>query len=64
MSCFLPVGLPQDLMPVFRIRDEACFLDTPELAAVLQRESDETVRSLPGRQDRIVAALDRLSGAL
>lgn len=60
---FPPVRLPQDLMPVFHIEDQACFLDTPKLAAVPQRELGQMVGSLRYAQDNIVAALDRLFGA-
>lgn len=60
---FPPVRLPQDLMPVFHIENQACFLDAPKLAAVPQRELGRTVGSLRYRQDSIVAALDRLFGA-
>jgi toxin CcdB len=60
---FPPVRLPRDLMPVFRIEDQACFLDTPKLAAVPRRELGQTLGSLQDQQDSIIAALDRLFGA-
>jgi len=63
VESFPPVRLPQDLMPVFHIEGQACFLDTPKLAAVPQRELGQALGSLRDRQDNIVAALDRLFGA-
>ena len=60
---FPAVPLPQDLVPVFHVEGEACFLDTPKLAAVPFKELGQTLGSLRDPQDRIVAALDRLFGA-
>lgn len=63
VDSFPPVRLPPDLMPVFRIQDQACFLDTPKLAVVPQRELGKTLGSLRDQQDCIIAALDGLFGA-
>jgi len=63
VNSFPPVRLPQDLMPVLHIEGQACFLDTPKLAAVPQRELGQAIGSLRNQQDSIVAALDRLFGA-
>jgi len=63
LDSFPPVRLPEDLMPVFRIEDQDCFLDTPKLAAIPKRELGRAVGTLRHQQDRLVAALDRLFGA-
>lgn len=63
VASFPAVSLPQDLVPVFRIEDKACFLDTPKLAAVPYRELGQALGSLSGQHDLITSALDRLFGA-
>jgi toxin CcdB len=63
VSRFPPVRLPEDLMPLFHFEDQACFLDTPKLAAVPHRELGRKLGSLRDQQAAVVAALDRLFGA-
>ncbi|ARP97307.1 CcdB family protein [Bordetella genomosp. 13] len=60
---FPDLRMPQDLMPVFDIDGQQCFLDTPKLAAVPWRELGAPVDSLKAEHDRIVGALDRLFGS-
>ncbi len=60
---FPPVALPADLTPVFTIEGLVCFLDTPKLAAIPQKELGSPLASLEHRQSELFRALDRLVGA-
>ncbi|SAH97084.1 CcdB protein [Bordetella ansorpii] len=63
LSSFPDLRLPADLMPVFQVASQRCFLDMPKLAAIPLRELAAPVDSLRPEQDKIVSALDRLFGA-
>lgn len=54
---------PSDLLPVFEIRSQKYFLDTPALGAVPRQRLSQFVGSLADRQETVFAALDRIFGA-
>jgi toxin CcdB len=51
---------PDRLLPTIRIRDEECFLDTPQMGAAPARMLKHPVTSAATERDRISAALDFL----
>jgi hypothetical protein len=53
-------GKPSDLLPVFEIDGKEHFLDTPAMSAVSLNALGRRIRSLAGRRDVILAALDRI----
>ncbi|MBU4612440.1 CcdB family protein [Achromobacter sp. GG226] len=59
---FPAVVLPPDLTPTFTVAGQACFLDTPAMAAVPTRELGHAIGSAQSRADDIQNALDRLFG--
>ena len=56
-------GKPSDLLPVFEINGERCFLDTPGMSAVPLNALGGRVGSLSDQREAILAALDRIFGA-
>ena len=56
-------GKSSDLLPVFEIIGEKCFLDTPGMSAVPLNALGRRVGSLSDQQEAILAALDRIFGA-
>jgi toxin CcdB len=56
-------GKPSDLLPVFEIRGEKCFLDTPGMSAIPLNALGKHVGSLSDQREAILAALDRIFGA-
>jgi toxin CcdB len=56
-------GKPSDLLPVFEVDGEECFLDTPAMSAVPLKALGKCMGSLSNRREAILAALDRLFGA-
>jgi toxin CcdB len=62
IDAFPPVALPKDLIPVFVIEDNACLLDTPQLAAIPSNMLKTSVMSLSLSQSAIMMSLDRLFG--
>jgi len=56
-------GKPSDLLPVFQIHGEECFLDTLGMSAVPLNALDKCIASLSDRREAILAALDRIFGA-
>ncbi len=59
---FPNVAMPEDITPSLVIEDIACFLDTPQLAAIPGAELKDLVISVVTHQAKICAALDRLFG--
>ena len=56
-------GKPSDLLPVFEVQGEECFLDTPGMSAVPLNALGKCIGSLSDRREAILAALDRIFGA-
>jgi toxin CcdB len=56
-------GKPSDLLPVFEVDGEECFLDTPGMSAVPLNALGKRMGSLSDRREAILAALDRIFGA-
>jgi toxin CcdB len=56
-------GKPSDLLPVFEVNGEECFLDTPAMSAVPLSALGKCIGSLSDRREAILAALDRIFGA-
>jgi toxin CcdB len=56
-------GRPSDLLPVFEINGERCFLDTPGMSAVPLNALGRRIGSLSNEREAILAALDRIFGA-
>jgi hypothetical protein len=50
---------PSDLLPVFEVNGEECFLDTPGMTAVPLNAPGKCIGSLSDRREAILAALDR-----
>lgn len=59
---FPNVAMPADITPDLVIEGVACFLDTPQLAAIPAVELKHCVMSVVTHQTKICAALDRLFG--
>ncbi len=56
-------GKPSDLLPVFEINGDECFLDTPGMSAVPLSALGRCIGSLSDRREAVLAALDRIFGA-
>lgn len=56
-------GQPSDLLPVFEVNGEQCFLDTPGMSAVPLNALGNRISSLSDQREAILAALDRIFGA-
>lgn len=56
-------GKPSDLLPVFDVNGEECFLDTPGMSAVPLNALGKCIASLSDRREAVLAALDRIYGA-
>ncbi|MGF6408535.1 CcdB family protein [Paraburkholderia sp. MM5482-R1] len=56
-------GKPSDLLPVFEVNGEKCFLDTPGMSAVPLNALGKRIGSLSDEREAILAALDRIFGA-
>lgn len=56
-------GKSSDLLPVFEVQGEECFLDTPAMSAVPLNALGKCIGSLSRRPETILAALDRIFGA-
>ena len=56
-------GKSSDLLPVFAIHGEECFLDTPGMGAIPLNALGKCIGSLADRREAILAALDRIFGA-
>jgi toxin CcdB len=57
---FAKVKLPTRLTPVVRVDDKDYLLETPKMGAVPNRVLKNSVSSLSGQQEQIIAALDFL----
>ena len=55
-------GKPSDLLPVFEINGDECFLNTPGMSAVPLSALSKCIGSLSDRRDAVLAALDRIFG--
>ncbi|WP_128598145.1 CcdB family protein [Paraburkholderia kirstenboschensis] len=53
---------PTDLLPVFAVDGEECFLDTPGMSAVPLNVFGKCIGSLSDRREAILPALDRIFG--
>ncbi|MDN5873723.1 MAG: CcdB family protein [Sinobacteraceae bacterium] len=62
-STFPKAVLPTDLTPILQIEERECFLDTPKLAAIPNKELKKSIGSAAIHKDAIRDALDRLYGA-
>lgn len=61
-SAFPKIVLPADLTPVLWVEGRECFLDTPALASIPNRELQDPIGSAATHTDAIRDALDRLYG--
>jgi toxin CcdB len=62
VDAFPPAKLPADLTPVFHVQGVECMLYPAFIGAVPTSELGGSIGSLRDEQDRILAALDRLTG--
>jgi toxin CcdB len=62
VDAFPPARLPADLTPVFRVKGIECMLYPAFIGAVPASELGGSIGSLRDEQDRVLAALDRLTG--
>ncbi|MGA7781851.1 MAG: CcdB family protein [Paraburkholderia sp.] len=56
-------GKPSDLLPVFEVNGETCFLDTPAMSAVPLNALGKRIASFSDQRETVLAALDRIFGA-
>jgi toxin CcdB len=56
-------GKPSDLLPVFEVNGEECFLDMPDMSDVPLNARGKHIGSLSDRREAVLAALDRIFGA-
>lgn len=56
-------GKASDLLPVFEIHGDECFLDTPAMSAIPLNALGKCIGSLADQREAILAALDRIFGA-
>ena len=62
LAAFPPAKLPADLLPVFQVQGIECMFYPAFIGAVSMSELGGSVGSLRDERDKIIAALDRLTG--
>jgi toxin CcdB len=64
VDAFPAARLPADLTPVFHVKGVQCMLYPAFIGAVLASELGGSIGSLRDEQDKVLAALDRLTGGV